>query len=231
LAAVRKMHFSASKSSEKACCGIISQKDMAITQFGFMGFGVLKPKLLGLQCTDADLDAFVHFWRVMGHMLGIKDEYNLCTNSLDTTTVRCRTVLQEFLVEILENPTPDFVHMTRVIVDGLWCLEPTLKYESVMFLTNRLAGLRYYHYFDHEIEHEPDKEDLRCKSRFAELDSYSKFLVALQVNVIEFWYQFALVRWYYNMQVLVNRFIIMYFPFLAFYWFGIKDAYVRIPVK
>jgi ER-bound oxygenase mpaB/B'/Rubber oxygenase, catalytic domain len=225
------MHFSASKSSEKACCGVISQKDMAITQFGFMGFGVLQPKFLGFQHTHEDLEAFVHFWRVMGYMLGIKDEYNLCTDSLDSTIVRCRTVQQEFLLEILENPTADFVHMTRVIVDGLWCLEPTLKYESVMFLTNRLAGIRYYHYYDHEIENEPDKEELRRKSRFAELDSHSKFLVTMQVNLIQYWYQFALVRWFYNLQVLINRFIIKYFPFLAFYYFGIKDSYVRIPVK
>lgn len=38
---VRKIHKVASDSSKRAKVGMISQKDMVITQFGFMGFTVL----------------------------------------------------------------------------------------------------------------------------------------------------------------------------------------------
>jgi hypothetical protein len=189
---------------------------------------MLQPDFLGLKRTPEDMDAFVHFWRVMGFMLGITDEFNLCTDSLETTIIRSRTVLNEFLLEGMENPTSDFVHMTRCIVEGLWCLEPTLKYESIMFFTHRLAGMRYCHYYDSEIENEPDKEDLKRKNRFESLDGYSKFLVGLQVVFLQKLYQFALVRWYYNQHVLFNRFVQKYFPFLAIYMYGIKNAYVRI---
>lgn len=75
IAKVRKIHYYSSKKTEKMGIGIISQKDMALTQFAFMGFFVLKCKELGVQYEEKDLDAFCHFWRVLGYMLGIKDEY------------------------------------------------------------------------------------------------------------------------------------------------------------
>lgn len=77
IAKVRKIHYHSSKKTEKMGIGIISQKDMALTQFAFMGFFVLKCKELGVQYEEKDLDAFCHFWRVLGYMLGIKDEYVL----------------------------------------------------------------------------------------------------------------------------------------------------------
>lgn len=57
-----------------AGCGPISQRDMAITQFGFMGFPLLARKKLGLHGSDEDLEGFIHFWRVIGHLLGISDQ-------------------------------------------------------------------------------------------------------------------------------------------------------------
>jgi hypothetical protein len=74
LAAVRKFHFSASRSSKNANIGIISQKDMAITQYGFMGFTVLSQKEIGVQASKRQIEDFCHFWRVLGHVIGIKDE-------------------------------------------------------------------------------------------------------------------------------------------------------------
>jgi hypothetical protein len=106
-------------------------------------FGVLQG-FLSVKRTKEDMDAFVYNWRVMGFMLGIKDEYSLCTDSVDTTIIRSRTVLNEFLMAGLINPTNDFLHMTRYMVDGLclWCLEPTLKYESICVLKKKMNRIR-----------------------------------------------------------------------------------------
>lgn len=71
---VRKMHSTANNSSTAANSGIISQRDMAITQFGFMGFSVLFKNKLGINCTDEEMSDYCHFWRVMGHLFGINDE-------------------------------------------------------------------------------------------------------------------------------------------------------------
>jgi hypothetical protein len=75
LEAVRKFHFSASSSAGKNKIGIISQKDMAATQYGFMGYIVLTNEKMGIHADQESLDAFVHFWRVLGHLLGIHEEF------------------------------------------------------------------------------------------------------------------------------------------------------------
>lgn len=72
--AVRKFHFSASRSAGTANVGIVSQKDMAITQYGFVGFAVLSCRELGIQVKGRNLEDFCHFWRVLGHLIGIGDE-------------------------------------------------------------------------------------------------------------------------------------------------------------
>jgi hypothetical protein len=57
---------------------------MVITQFGFMGFALSRPHLLGIKTDiNEDRDGFVHFWAVIGSMLGIKDEFNMCLHSLE----------------------------------------------------------------------------------------------------------------------------------------------------
>lgn len=74
LETVRKLHFHGSRSARNANVGMISQKDMAITQYGFMGFIVLSQKEVGVQGSKTEMETFFHFWRVLGHVLGIKDE-------------------------------------------------------------------------------------------------------------------------------------------------------------
>jgi hypothetical protein len=81
---VRKMHLLASRASAKNGYEVISQCLMAWTQFGFMGFALVKPHMLGIRHDNKeDREGFVHFWAVIGAMLGIKDEFNMCLHSLE----------------------------------------------------------------------------------------------------------------------------------------------------
>lgn len=74
LSSVRKMHFYANRSANSSNVGIISQKDLALTQYGFMGFTVINKIQTGLQASQQELADYCHFWRVIGHIIGIKDE-------------------------------------------------------------------------------------------------------------------------------------------------------------
>ena len=74
LEAVRRLHFNASRSAKSARVGLISQKDMAITQYGFIGFSILSQKHTGVQANTEEISDYCHFWRVLGHIIGIKDE-------------------------------------------------------------------------------------------------------------------------------------------------------------
>ena len=63
------MHLIASRVDGKTVYGVIPQG--ATATFGFMGFGLVKPHLLGIKHdNDEDQEAFVHFWAVIGFMLG-----------------------------------------------------------------------------------------------------------------------------------------------------------------
>jgi hypothetical protein len=56
---------------------------MVITQFGFMGYALIRPDFLGIHHgNDEDREGFVHLWAVVGSLLGIKDEFNLCLHQL-----------------------------------------------------------------------------------------------------------------------------------------------------
>lgn len=70
---VRKFHCSASRSAMNMNVGMISQKDMVITQYGFIGFSMLSCKETGIQGSRSDLEDYCHFWRVLGHLIGIQD--------------------------------------------------------------------------------------------------------------------------------------------------------------
>lgn len=63
------------RTSEKAGLGLrVSQKDMALTQFGFIGLMLLKKKELAIVGTEEDERSIVHFWRTIGYFLGIQDK-------------------------------------------------------------------------------------------------------------------------------------------------------------
>jgi hypothetical protein len=50
-----------------------------MTVFGFMGYALTKPHQLGIRSdNDEDREAFIHFWAVIGSLLGVKDEFNMC---------------------------------------------------------------------------------------------------------------------------------------------------------
>jgi ER-bound oxygenase mpaB/B'/Rubber oxygenase, catalytic domain len=79
------MHMHASKNAVKQGLMMIPQTAMAMTKFGFMGYALIRPHLLGIQHDNKeDREAFVHLWAVIGHMLGIKEEFNMCLqNSIE----------------------------------------------------------------------------------------------------------------------------------------------------
>lgn len=85
------MHLIASRSAEKGGVGMIPQAAMAMTKFGFMGYALVRPHMLGIKHDNKeDREAFVHLWAVLGYMcldtsvLGyIKDEFNMCLHPLE----------------------------------------------------------------------------------------------------------------------------------------------------
>uniref|UniRef100_A0A182KG29 DUF2236 domain-containing protein n=1 Tax=Anopheles christyi TaxID=43041 RepID=A0A182KG29_9DIPT len=147
LSQVRRMHLSASNSATKRNLGFISTPEMALTTFGFMGFPLVRPHLLGIRYDNReDREAFVHFWAVIGFMLGVQDEYNMCLNRLEVVEMICHVVIRYVFIPSLQLETQLLRHMMRAIVEAFAPYMPFLSYESVMFLTRRLIGIPGYQY-------------------------------------------------------------------------------------
>uniref|UniRef100_A0A1Y1MAB2 ER-bound oxygenase mpaB/mpaB'/Rubber oxygenase catalytic domain-containing protein n=2 Tax=Photinus pyralis TaxID=7054 RepID=A0A1Y1MAB2_PHOPY len=73
---VKMMHCSASRRHCVAGGQRILQRDMGITQFGFMGFAILTPEKVGIHnATREELESFIHLWRVIGYIMGADDKY------------------------------------------------------------------------------------------------------------------------------------------------------------
>lgn len=70
---INRKHKASSKRSQNANVGGIYQRDMAITQFAFIGYILIAPKSIGLRNKPQEEEGFNHFWRVIGHMLQIPD--------------------------------------------------------------------------------------------------------------------------------------------------------------
>uniref|UniRef100_A0A182PCJ1 ER-bound oxygenase mpaB/mpaB'/Rubber oxygenase catalytic domain-containing protein n=1 Tax=Anopheles epiroticus TaxID=199890 RepID=A0A182PCJ1_9DIPT len=224
---VRKTHAGVSRQASTVRPGmIISQRDMAITQFGFIGYIIISYRKLGIQYDPKDMEAFVHLWRVIGHLMGIEDRFNACTDRFETTEQRMTVIANEILKPALLNHTAEFVKMGKALIEGLWCFNPFIEFDSFLFLTLRFNNIPGYHYWDDEVG--PDGANPAQPRPYERFSQYSRFLLYCVCYIHSVLLQIGLFRWYFNMQMVMSRFLITYFPFLAFYHYGVRDAYVRI---
>lgn len=107
---------------------MISQKDMAITQFLFVGFQVLMPLEFGVVGSEEQLEAFSHLWRVIGFMLGTDDRFNCCGKTLAETRKRLRAIRDEMLLPAMQSPFREYENYIRIAFDGMWHFDPSLHY-------------------------------------------------------------------------------------------------------
>ncbi|XP_050439003.1 rubber oxygenase-like isoform X2 [Adelges cooleyi] len=139
---VHSFHCTASRLSEKTGLGVrVSQKDMALTQFGFMGLMVLRKKELAIVGSEEDEFAIVHFWRTIGYMLGIQDKYNLCQGTLEEVRGVCAVVLDDVYAPGLKQPPKGFQRMLESLLDGLKPVSPVLDVHAFMRYTKDLCGV------------------------------------------------------------------------------------------
>lgn len=114
----------------------VSQLDMSITQFGFVGLMVTYPEKFGAaNATKEELEGFVHLWRGIGYLLGIEDEYNFCAGTFEEVIQRCHHMVESWVKPSFQNITEDWEHMSRVLVEGLSYYVPLTTFEvTLMYL-------------------------------------------------------------------------------------------------
>jgi ER-bound oxygenase mpaB/B'/Rubber oxygenase, catalytic domain len=214
------MHVVVNRRSTKAGQGIISQKDMAITLFTFMGFHILNPKQFGIVGSREQFEAFNHLWRVLGYLMGTKDEFNCCGENLDETLGRLKAMQEDVFVPQLQFPCPEYESYTRMAVNGMWHFDPSLHYDSMMWMMRRSLKVPGYYYFDSEASGE--------KRVYESLSLYTKFRILLDIIVYENLSHIFIFRWIFNIARILFSIIDKLYPFLSLKAYGKKYAYVEI---
>lgn len=91
-------------------------------------------------------------------------------------------------------------------------------------MIKRMIGVPNYYYNESEIPADYD----RSKLEIYKLSYYERFEAWCVCFMHEYLLQFFVFRWFFNMDTKFHEWLITYFPFLAFYKFGYKNAYVSI---
>lgn len=108
---------------------------------------MIRPDIFGISHDNhQDIEAFVHFWAVLGYMLGIKDEFNLCLLPVNVVKKASEIIMRYFILAAVQLETPQFKAMTQALLDGLSHFMPFMTYEIQMFLTRRAACVPGYQY-------------------------------------------------------------------------------------
>lgn len=151
LDSVRRRHVRASLSAKAKFNGLVSQRDLALTQLGFIGFTILKPNHFGIRAVNKeDWEAYNHFWRTIGFMIGIEDRYNICRKNVEETREVCRILMARVFTPCLENVPEYFEHMVKVLIEGMWSVNPTLDVKAMLYMSKHLADVPGYMYTEKE---------------------------------------------------------------------------------
>ncbi|OWR55022.1 hypothetical protein KGM_207067 [Danaus plexippus plexippus] len=264
---VRTRHFKASLAAKLKNQPLVSQRDLALTQFGFIGFSMIKSDKFGIrQFETGDWEAYNHFWRTIGHLIGLEDKYNLCRKNVDETRQACQILLDRVYTPCLENVPEYFEHVSRAMLEGLWCVNPTVHIDGMLYFTKYLCSVPGYVYTEQDrielqqkcmkqlngrsdeigietsslmakplIDLPPrkhliyirDYDSLETVPPYKRLPLAGKYKTALYY-ILSAFYTSYIGRIYLNLNFRFSLFLMKYFPYMAFFRFGIIKSYVNI---
>lgn len=142
---IRKMHKTVAEKLnadlEEGAPLKISQYDMMITQFAFIGLAVLMPKKFGIEWDDEDLDCVLHFWRLIGYLLGIEEKFNLFSYPMPQIKAMCHAILEKELKAAFTDGEKGSQsrQMSRGILESIRPYVPLIRWDSYLkYLANIL---------------------------------------------------------------------------------------------
>ncbi|CAH1164152.1 unnamed protein product [Phaedon cochleariae] len=215
LGIVRKMHNSASKLGHQKLDYRINQMEMAITQFGFIGFAVVRGKYIGLyEASEEDLKGVIHLWRVIGYALGIEDRFNICRESVKETKEIFEELLKRVFIPGMQQIGEDYYDSAEALVGGLQGMTPGLRLDVLLHLLHMVMD-------GHNDITKSAKDHLAPldESGLAKLKLLMNIQWAMQYRV----FRFFIDKFYYSMIWCWRN-----FPIAAYWKFGIKDAKIKI---
>lgn len=97
-----------------------------------------------------NLAAFNHFWRVIGHCLGIEERFNLCAEDVSETVDRVLEMTPRLIGPAFTTHSNTYVKIVSEFVEIFWYFTPFISIDLCLFLSNRLAGIPGFYLSDEE---------------------------------------------------------------------------------
>lgn len=120
----------------------ITQYDMALVQVGFFGLFVMYPSHFGINCTKEEISDYIFFWRGIGYLMGIQDEFNVAALEYDDVYSICKEVEKMAYSGLVERP-PDFEVLSNAYVKGANLVTTTKPFtrEAIIQFSLGASGL------------------------------------------------------------------------------------------
>nr|CAI5829346.1 unnamed protein product [Callosobruchus analis] len=211
---VRNMHNAASNKANVHYKYRINQMDMALTQFGFMGISLIRSEMVGVHnVSEVEWKGFIHLWRVVGHVLGIDDRFNICQDSVIHTKKICELLIQRVFLPHMRNTSPEFHTMSKALLNGLWVINPMLQHDVFILYLHLVL--------ENSKDFKKSRPNVRPLGRLSEIKlKIIMFVVwALQLSLVRIWYKYLQIIGLWMMRNL---------PFLAYYKYGRCVAHVSV---
>lgn len=134
LASVRSMHARVANKMAQLNDGVVyvSQWEMAVTQWAFVGPMVLFRSKVGLHsCTEEQYESLIHFWRVIGYLLGMEDQYNLCTGDYEQVLAACKYMMDKEYKKHVAISDPSSMTMAENVAEAMHIIDPMITWETM----------------------------------------------------------------------------------------------------
>ncbi|XP_022909735.1 uncharacterized protein [Onthophagus taurus] len=219
---VRFKHNSASKRCCSAGFSSISQKNMALTQFGFMGFVISETETVGIyNASKQELEGFIHIWRIVGYLMGMEDRFNICRDSLEETKGICHELIRRVFREEVRRQHQDYLSLTSALINGMWCMMPVMNHHVFLYFINEIVCKDRY------LPENGNNNEINNDFKPYVLNAFQKFYLFCLTTFFSLM-RFTLFRIIHVYNMYVVFWLMHNFPFLAYYKYGKKNSHVEI---
>ena len=112
----------------------MTQYDVAITQWAFIGLAMLWPqKTAMISASKKELELINYYWRVLGWFMGMNDEYNACQfdNYEDIREFHRLIFEHEYREKFAQHECPKGLKMTQAICIAMHYYMPLITFNSL----------------------------------------------------------------------------------------------------
>ncbi|KAI4466658.1 ER-bound oxygenase [Holotrichia oblita] len=226
---VKLKHDCASQQSYRSTQVFISQKNMALTQFGFMGFIVWKTEFVGVYGAEREeLEAFIHVWRVIGNIMGIEDRFNICRESVEETREICEELVERVFKPNMMMKHQDFYDMSNALLSGMWCMMPLFVHKPFI----HIIATAIVSSSSENVKNINNNDNVTVRGKIDQVPDFNlrkweKIYAEIVLGFMRL-FRFRALRIFHQYVIYIALWLMNNFPFLAYYSFGRANSHIKI---